>query len=491
MDVAAPGSGTDGNHFHGRRSGDRGGEGRPLSVFRGNPCPTSVGAARSGARWTVGCPTTPVSFECPGKVMREGWAAADDRFAHRTLLGREGGRLRRRRPVVSERGPAAAPLRPIPAASRDYSRKRESIPRTSRQRPAHRGRRRHRSADLAGRGRPPLPGGGEPSRARERRRRPCELHRSRGGDDRDEHVRREPPQARARAPRRVLRADQLRGRSARAGGARGRRARCLRGRIDRPARRARGVRRRGARAAVRGAGAGARGTWCRPVHGRDVLRPRGARRRGRCGARGLVASDRRVADVRRRGRGDRRRRRGGRREPARRARRRGDRDEPRRRADGGAEGPPRDARRGPPACGASQHRPREPRRRAGRLPPLDTRLLRRVRGAGGRSRRTDRGRLLGRRPPRSRPSARRSTRAASPERRSRSTSRSSLWRPPRQSRRPGSSAHSATANGSSRSSSIHRREARSTASWGSRARSGRRDTPATSTSTTTRWRERE
>src|SRR6476620_2277556 len=54
--------------------------------------------------------------------MHEGWAAADDRFAHRTLLGREGGRLHRRRPVVSERGPAAAPLRPIPGARRDYSR---------------------------------------------------------------------------------------------------------------------------------------------------------------------------------------------------------------------------------------------------------------------------------------------------------------------------------------------------------------------------------
>ena len=56
--------------------------------------------------------------------------------------------------------------------------------------------------------------------------------------------------------------------------------------------------------------------------------------------------------------------------------------------------PPRDARRRASARCAPQHRPREPRRRSGRVPPLDARLLRRVRRAGGRARRADRRRLL-------------------------------------------------------------------------------------------------
>jgi CubicO group peptidase (beta-lactamase class C family) len=51
---------------------------------------------------------------CPTRVIRGPSPATDDRRAHRTPLGREGGRGSTSEPVVSERGLAAAPLRPIP-----------------------------------------------------------------------------------------------------------------------------------------------------------------------------------------------------------------------------------------------------------------------------------------------------------------------------------------------------------------------------------------
>ncbi len=75
-------------------------------------------------------------------------------------------------------------------------------------------------------------------------------------------------------------------------------------------------------------------------------------------------------------------------------RRRRDRDEPRRRPHRRAPRPPRDARRRASARGAPQHRPREPRRRTGRVPPFHARLLRRVRRPGGRARCANRRRLL-------------------------------------------------------------------------------------------------
>ena len=80
--------------------------------------------------------------------------------------------------------------------------------------------------------------------------------------------------------------------------------------------------------------------------------------------------------------------------PARDARRRGDRDEPRGRP---PQRPHRDrghARPGPPPRRAAERRPREHRRRAGRLPALDAGVLRRVRGPGFGPGSPDRGRLL-------------------------------------------------------------------------------------------------
>ena len=73
-----------------------------------------------------------------------------------------------------------------------------------------------------------------------------------------------------------------------------------------------------------------------------------------------------------------------------RARRRCDRDESRRRPACRADGARCDAWRRPPARGAPEHRPREHRRRTRRLSALDTRVLRRLRLAGRRSRRPHR-----------------------------------------------------------------------------------------------------
>ena len=74
-----------------------------------------------------------------------------------------------------------------------------------------------------------------------------------------------------------------------------------------------------------------------------------------------------------------------------------------------------DARQRASARRAAEHRPREPRRRPRRLPPLDARVLRRVRRAGRRrSARASSAAAAGRRRRRSSRSARRSTRAATP-----------------------------------------------------------------------------
>ena len=89
--------------------------------------------------------------------------------------------------------------------------------------------------------------------------------------------------------------------------------------------------------ALRRAGVDPRGARRRPLHGRDVLRPRRARHRDRGGARRLVPADRGDDDLRRR-RPDARRRVGrDSRRAARRARRRRGRREPRRRAGRGAD----------------------------------------------------------------------------------------------------------------------------------------------------------
>ena len=109
---------------------------------------------------------------------------------------------------------------------------------------------------------------------------------------------------------------------------------------------------------------------------------------------GVVAADRGAADVRRGGRADRRGRRGRSGAAAGRARCGSDRDEPRRRAARSADGDCRHAGHRHPARGTAEHRSREHGRRARRLPARDPRVLRRVRGAGGRARRAHRRRVL-------------------------------------------------------------------------------------------------
>ena len=126
-------------------------------------------------------------------------------------------------------------------------------------RPADLLRRRHGLADLGGRPAPALPGGGEHPRARRRPLAPPRLHQRRRRADRDEHVRREPAQARRSLPRGRDRADQLRRRQDRARGETGLGPAGADRRRDRPARRPR--RRRGRpRRAVRRAGGAPRGS---------------------------------------------------------------------------------------------------------------------------------------------------------------------------------------------------------------------------------------
>ena len=167
---------------------------------------------------------------------------------------------------------------------------------------------------LAGRcrARPALPGGGEPARTGERRRGARELHPRGRRADRDEHVRREPAQARGNG----LLDERVRGGSTRPAVRLAREAREVSGRD------------------VLIAGAigplgelevfdaddhgplyaeqahDPRGPRRRPLHDRDVLRPRRARRRGGGGAGRLVAPDRGAAHLRRGSRdvGGRRRR---------------------------------------------------------------------------------------------------------------------------------------------------------------------------------------
>ena len=185
---------------------------------------------------------------------------------------------------MSERGLAAAPLRPGPGPAGRTGHVggslqwpiREPLPRSTAHRPADRRRRRHGRARLGGRGRPALPRGGEPPRARERRRGTHELHRGRGRADRDEHLRRKPAQARPRAPRR--RFEEINS----AGVRLAREAREVAGRdvfvagsigplgeleVFDPSE-------HGPLYAAQATRP--RGTWRRSVHGRDVLRPRGA-----------------------------------------------------------------------------------------------------------------------------------------------------------------------------------------------------------------------
>ena len=284
-------------------------------------------------------------------------------------------------------------LGPRPSLPPAYTRSGEQVPRAARVGTADRGRRRHGRRARKRRAGPSLPRGGEPAGARERRRRAPRLHPRGRRADRDEHVRREPAEARAALPRgRVRAAVELR-REAGARGARGVGARRLHRGLDRPARRRRAS---GPRAvgAVRRAGADPRGPRRRPLHGRDVLRPRRSRERGRGRPLGVGAPDRRAHDVRQRP-ADARRRLGPRSSgPARHARRRGVRREPRRRARGGARRDRRHARRGQAARRAAERRPGEHVGAAHRVPARDARVLRAVRSAGARVRRRDHRRLL-------------------------------------------------------------------------------------------------
>ena len=227
--------------------------------------------------------------------------------------------------------------------------------------------------------------------------------------------------------------------------------------------------------ALRGAGRGARGPRRRPVHARDVLRPRGARRRDRGRPERLVAA------------------RSSRCSPSTRTRRRS-RASPRAQAaerlaglDVAAIGANHGAgllaaltaleqmqATGPAARRAAEHRPREPARRQGDLPARDPGVLRRVRRACARPRRAGDRRLLrhdagrDRRDPRGdRRGARRRGRGSTPTR-ARSRSRSA-----RSSARRGSRRRSARASSSSRCSSTRRSAARAAGCSRSR-RSSRR-----------------
>ena len=239
-----------------------------------------------------------------------------------------------------------------------------------------------------------LPRGGEPARARERRRAARELHPRRRRADRDEHVRRQPAQARGALPRGRVRADQL-----------------DRVRLAREAREVSG-------ADVFIAGSiGPLGDVERFDAGRaepcvreqaQLLEGRGvdlfmletffdleelvaAIEAVRCVSSLPIvalmtfdADGQTLGGVLRRG--------GGR--AARRARRRRRWREPQRRPGGRAERARGDATRRARARGAPERRPGEPRRLARDLPARDAGLLRRVRGAGAPARRRHHRRLL-------------------------------------------------------------------------------------------------
>ena len=268
----------------------------------------------------------------------------------------------------------------------------EPLPRETRERAAARGRRRHGDARVE-RGRTPaLPRGSQHPGTRERPLAPSRVHPRRRRHHRDEHVRREPAQARRALPRGRRRGDQR-----------------VRGE-DRP-RRARGVRRatyssparsgplggpaKDRDADLRRAGTAARGPRRRPLHDRDVLRarrarhrdPRSARESPRCRSSACSRSTR----TRRRSAASPRSRR------------------PRALAEldvaaiganhgvgppGGAPGDRADGRERQAARRAPERRVGEPCRRARHLPARDAGVLRRVRRARTRARRTHHRRLL-------------------------------------------------------------------------------------------------
>ena len=257
---------------------------------------------------------------------------------------------------------------------------------------ADRRRRRHGLADHRRGAAAALPRGGKSARSRGGRLAARQLHQRRRGADRNQFVRRQPPQARPALPRGRLRTDQLDGRQARAGGEGDLGPRRLHRRCDRPTGRVGDV--PSARGALQRAGERARRPRRRPVHDRDVLRPRGAGRRDRRRAQRLDAADRRVDDVRRRRRDARRRPRARRRRPAPGAGRRRDRRQPRQRAAGRARGARADDERRLAAGGAAEHRSREPLRRPRDLPARGTGVLRRVRRPRAKARRARDRRLL-------------------------------------------------------------------------------------------------
>ena len=175
----------------------------------------------------------------------------------------------------------------------------------------------------------------------------------------------------------------------------------------------------------------------------------------------LVASDRGAPHVRRRRRDRRWHRCGSCRPAARGARRGGDRHEPRRRPARCAARARRDARLRRAARRPAQHRPREHRRRPRRLSPLDARVLRRLRCPGRRARRAHRRRLLRHDAGADRgdPDGARRRAGAAGGRSRHAISRDATPDPGGRERR-GSRARCARASGSSASSSIRRRAAR-------------------------------
>ena len=223
-----------------------------------------------------------------------------------------------------------------------------------------------------------------------RRLRPRQLHQRGRGADRDEHVRREPPQARAALPRGRVRADQLDGGQARARRARDHGPRRVHRRLDRPGRRAR---RRSARSPSRRASSRAAAPTCSC-----------SRRSTTCdeledavdgGALGLGPADRRADELRQR-RGH-----AGRRDGARRGGAAARSSTSPRSARTTAAGRPRRstalaemARRRRGARRAAERRPRDDGGRARRLPARDAGVLRRVRRARARARRAADRRLL-------------------------------------------------------------------------------------------------
>ena len=176
-----------------------------------------------------------------------------------------------------------------------------------RERSRDRGRRGDGRAALRSRATPTQPRGGEPPRTGCGRLPSRQLHQRRLGTDRDEHLRREPPEAVSSLPRGRSGEDQLCRCEACARREGGHRPRRVHRRFDRTARRASDVAR--PPRALRGAGRGAGRPRRRRLHDRDVLRPGGSRRCDRSGAQCLESPDRRAADIRRERRNTGRRRR--------------------------------------------------------------------------------------------------------------------------------------------------------------------------------------